>query len=141
MDKLPDQHPDSTKDRTDLPVLERLGLSNEDLESLRQQGFVRLETRGGKTRSRLCYRLRGRQYSRYIPAHITVAVTAELWLLQEQLRARRAMAKLAPLARRMLREHKELLRPFLLEHGHYRHGHQLRRRRAKKVVGLVDDTN
>ena len=114
------------------PLLNRLALSDEELVALTRQGFIRSERRGGKTIIRLRYRVHGRQRVRYVSPGDAAALEAELRLLQRRVRARRRLAGLAALARKVLCYRRSTIAPILEARGYHFHGHQIRRRRNAK---------
>jgi hypothetical protein len=114
------------------PHLNRLVLSDEDFGALARQGTVRSEKRGSKTVFRLRFRVQGRQCARYVRAADAAALQAELALLQRRVRACRRLARLAALARQLLRERKSALTPLLESQGYHFHGQQIRRARNPK---------
>ena len=114
------------------PLLNRLGLGDEELDALTRQGFIRSECRAGKTIFRLRYRVRGRQHARYVSPRDAAALEAELGLLQKRVRAHRRLTRLAALARQLLRYRRSTLVPLLAPLGYHFHGHQIRRWRNAK---------
>jgi hypothetical protein len=122
----------STKVKTErlalapFPLLNRLALSDEELNALTRQGFIRSERRGRRTVFRLRYRVDGRQHVRYISPRDVEALEAELATLQRRVRARRHLRSIAVLARQALRDRKMTLAPLLEARGLHFHGHQIR---------------
>jgi hypothetical protein len=114
------------------PTLNRLALSDEELGALTQQGSLRSERKGRKTIFRLRYRVHGLQRVRYVSPREAAALEAELAKLQQRVRARRRLGRLAALARQVLRQRKSTLAPLLAAHGYRFHGHQIRRCRNAK---------
>jgi hypothetical protein len=115
-----------------VPHLVELGLSPDEIQALSRQGFIRRALRGRNEVFRLCYRVGGKQRSRYVPATRAAAVAADLARLQEGEKARRALRQLARTARQTLRQRKDLLHGLVEKSGFYFHGNQVRRRRTPK---------
>src|SRR6185436_9432342 len=122
--------PDSCLTADSFPLLKELSLSEEEVDALRRQGFIRSEQRGNKTIYRLRYRVHGRQRVRYISPGVVAALEVELAVLQKRVRARRRLARVAVLARAALDARRATLAPHVEARGYYFHGYQTRRRRS-----------
>jgi hypothetical protein len=122
----------NSQDLSAYPLLRRLGLSDQELDALRRQGFISREMRGRKTVYRLRYRVDGRVRVRYVRPEDAESVEAELALWQRRMRSRRRLRWLAVAARRELRQQKILRTPLLAERGYHFHGYAVRRCRGSK---------
>jgi hypothetical protein len=116
------------------PLLKRLELTDEELDALTRQGFVRSEMRGNKVICRLRYRVHGRQHVRYVSPRDAVALASELASLQRRVRTRRRLADLRAIAREALRHRRTVLAPLFEARGYHFHGYQVRHYRNAKAI-------
>jgi hypothetical protein len=118
--------------RQPVGALADLGLSAEELDVLKHQGFVTAEFRGRfGPYFRLHFRIAGRQTTRYVGRDPDVAhrIRRELEELQRVERHRRRLDQLAEVARRSLRAAKARLEPLMRAAGWHYHGLAIRRAR------------
>jgi hypothetical protein len=119
----------------DFPALAELGLTDEELEALRSQGFVGQETRHHRLYYKLRFRLHGKQRVRYIRgAARAQAVRSELDALQHMVLHAREIAALAREGAAILRASKKSLAPLLAARNFHFHGRSIRRRRRPKTL-------
>jgi len=110
-----------------------LGLTLDQVESLKRQGFVARETRGsGRPYFKLRFRSRGKQVVRYLGSDVERAarVAAELQELQTSRRLDLELSRVIAEAARMLRVTKSTSRTALVEQGFTFHGYDIRRNRS-----------
>ena len=116
--------------------LEALGLGNEEITALRQQGFVAGEVRAGRVIYKLRFRLQGRQRVRYLGTDADKAVCVER-LIQTLQRGRRIKKQLRDLNHDLtekLGEMKRRLEPFLDRAGLKFHGLAIRNPRGRNAT-------
>jgi hypothetical protein len=120
-------------DPSSFPHLNALRLSERDLDSLAQQGFVRPEPRGQTTIYKLRFRCKQsqRQCVRYISSdrEIADAVSAELARLQQPAKDEARLRRLNAEARRVLRQTKRRLQPLLVGTDFRFYGYEIREQR------------
>jgi hypothetical protein len=117
------------------PALAALGLTEDDLDALRRQGFVSPESRRGRVYFKLRYRLQpeGPQCVHYIGTDPAVAheVQRELAQLQRPRRIDRDLSKVTQQIGRALKAIKADLMPHLESAGYRFHGMAVRQKRAR----------
>ena len=121
---------------TETPCLTALRLTDDDLATLRRQGFVTAEWRGNRTYFKLRYRRGRQQIVRYIGSDPdkAAAVQRELDHLQEERKTELELSRLTEKVKKMLRESKQVLAPLLAEESFAFHGHQIRRHRLRRTT-------
>ena len=116
-------------DAASLTALKRLGLTPEELNAVKQQGFVSQERRGRSVIYKLRFRLDRRQRVRYLGTNPTAAdaVRQELEQLRLVNRVGRELRMWNLEAGRLLRNTKRRLEPVVARAGLKFHGHALRK--------------
>ena len=119
-----------------LPLLARLGLTAEELQAVRRQGFVAREHRRGQLVFKLRFRMppAGKQHVRCLGSDTAVAeaVRQELAQIQRPRHLDLQLGKLRPQIGQKLRSDKARLAVQLEQAGYYFHGLAVRRRRLAK---------
>lgn len=110
----------------------QLGLTTEEIASLKRQGFVSVEIRGGCTIYKLRFRVDRRQRVRYLGTDpmMADAVRQELDQLRQQTQLDRRLRNQNQEIDRFLRESKRRLEPLAAQAGLKFHGRMLRRPRT-----------
>lgn len=133
-----DDHRIADQRRSNYPALDTLRLTDEDLETLADQGFVCAERRGDRTYYKLRFRRGRRQVVRYLGGPVrAAAVQQELAVLQAEKHAMQELTARVKFANKLLRDAKRTLAPVLLAHGFVFHGLAIRRPRRPQGI----DTN
>lgn len=118
-------------------AFERLGLSTEEITSIRHQGFISREKRGrGTIVFKLRFRLDGRQRVKYLGTDAAQAALVQQELEKHQ-RGRQINQQLRELNRetaKLLRESKHRLEPFVAQAGLRFHGRAIRR--PRRVIAI-----
>src|SRR4051794_8601141 len=116
------------------PALKRIGLTDEQLTLLPNQGFIAEEWRHGRAVYRLHFRdATCRQRAVNIRAADLPAVALELKELQWRRHLKRRLAELDRGRRQLARDRKVPLAPLVAERGLKFHGHAIRAPRTRLV--------
>lgn len=114
------------------PSLAALGITEDDLEELSQQGFVCEERRGARRFYKLRFRRQRKQIVRYVgDARRAATVASELAALQHETRLMRKLRAGVKVTSGMLRDAKRQLEPLLQAHGFTFHGLAIRKPRKR----------
>ena len=110
-------------------ALMRLGLKTAELETLRRQGFVSRECRGGRWLYKLRFRVDGRQVTRYVGTDVRKAAEVQQGLTewQGERHLELELGRLARQAGRELRRAKRQLAEQMADRGLNFHGLAVRR--------------
>ena len=117
------------------PCVASLRLTPEERDSLKWQGFVAGERRGGTQYFKLRFRYGGRQRVCYLgrDPEIAAKIARELAAMQQEHETVRELARLTRAARKLLRDSKRGLEPYLRDAGFKFHGLQIRRVRTSSL--------
>ena len=123
-------------------VLHTLGLNEDEIRTVRRQGFVSQDVRGpNQVYYKLRFRMAGRQHVRYIGRDAALArlIALELRQSQQRIHQGRNLSRLLREAKLLLRTSKTRLDPQLAQQGFRFHGRAIRRLRVGRHLTHSSD--